>query len=68
MDLAVRRLNASSLYVGIPWRCYIWSTRMNHMRGMIRKQRVDLTDDHATTQHCYDTFDYIKSLPLHLRV
>jgi hypothetical protein len=41
---------------------------MNHMRGMIRKQRVDLMDDHATTWHCYDTFDYIKSLPLHLCV
>ena len=26
------------------------------------------TDDLATTQHCYDTYDYIKSLPLHLRV
>jgi hypothetical protein len=35
---------------------------------MIRKRRVDVTDDHATAQHCYDAFDYIESLPLHLRV
>ena len=26
------------------------------------------TDDLATTWHCYDTFDYIESLPLHLHV
>ena len=26
------------------------------------------TDDLATARHCYDAFDYIKSLPLHLRV
>ena len=25
-------------------------------------------DDLTTTWHCYDTFDYIESLPLHLRV
>jgi hypothetical protein len=35
---------------------------------MIRKQRVDVTDDHATARHCYDVFDYIELLPLHLRV
>jgi hypothetical protein len=35
---------------------------------MIRKRRVDMTDDHATARHYYDTFDYIESLPLHLRV
>jgi hypothetical protein len=29
---------------------------------------VDVTDDHATARHCYDAFDYIKSLLLHLRV
>jgi hypothetical protein len=29
---------------------------------------VDVTDDHATAQHYYDAFDYIESLPLHLRV
>ena len=26
------------------------------------------TDDLAIAQHCYDAFDYIESLPLHLRV
>ena len=26
------------------------------------------TDDLATARHCYDAFDYIESLPLHLRV
>jgi hypothetical protein len=35
---------------------------------MIREWRVDVTDDHASARHCYDTFDYIESLPLHLRV
>ena len=25
-------------------------------------------DDLATARHCYDVFDYIESLPLHLRV
>jgi hypothetical protein len=39
-----------------------------HERGMIREWRVDVTDDHTTARHCYDTFDYIKSLLLHLRV
>jgi hypothetical protein len=29
---------------------------------------VDMRNDHATAWHCYDAFDYIKSLPLHLRV
>jgi hypothetical protein len=38
------------------------------MRGTIRERRVDVMDDHATTQHCYDAFDYIELLPLHLRV
>jgi hypothetical protein len=41
---------------------------MNGTRGMIRIQRVDVTDDHATVRHFYDAFDYIESLPLHLRV
>jgi hypothetical protein len=41
---------------------------MNHTRGTIHERRVDVTDDHATAQHCYDAFDYIESLPLHLRV
>jgi hypothetical protein len=35
---------------------------------MIYKWRVDVTNDHATAQHCYDAFDYIESLPLHLRI
>jgi hypothetical protein len=35
---------------------------------MIREQRVDVMDDHATTRHCYNAFDYIESLPLHLHV
>jgi hypothetical protein len=26
------------------------------------------TDDLTTTWHCYDVYDYIESLPLHLRV
>jgi hypothetical protein len=26
------------------------------------------TDDLATARHCYDAYDYIESLPLHLRV
>ena len=26
------------------------------------------TDNLATARHCYDVFDYIESLPLHLRV
>ena len=26
------------------------------------------TDNLATARHCYDTFNYIESLPLHLRV
>jgi hypothetical protein len=26
------------------------------------------TDDLATARHCYDTYDYIESLPLHLHV
>jgi hypothetical protein len=38
------------------------------MRGTICERRVDVMDDHATARHCYDVFDYIKSLPLHLRV
>jgi hypothetical protein len=38
------------------------------MRGMIRERRVDVMDDHATAQHCYDVFDYMESLPLHLCV
>jgi hypothetical protein len=38
------------------------------MRGMIRERRVDVTDDHTTARHCYHMFDYIESLPLHLRV
>jgi hypothetical protein len=35
---------------------------------MIYERRVDVTNDHATARHCYDTFDYIESLPLHLHV
>ena len=31
-------------------------------------ERDGWRDDLATAQHCYDTFDYIESLPLHLRV
>jgi hypothetical protein len=38
------------------------------MRGMIHEWRVDMMDDHATAQHCYDAFDYIESLPVHLHV
>jgi hypothetical protein len=38
------------------------------MRGTIRKRRVDMMGDHATARHCYDAFDYIESLPLHLRI
>jgi hypothetical protein len=38
------------------------------MRGMIHEQRVDVMDDHTTARHCYNAFDYIESLPLHLRV
>jgi hypothetical protein len=38
------------------------------MRGMICEQRVDVTNDPATARHCYDVFDYIESLPLHLRI
>jgi hypothetical protein len=41
---------------------------MNHTRGMIQEQRVDVIDDHATAWHCYDAFDYIELLPLHLHV
>jgi hypothetical protein len=41
---------------------------MNRTRGTIHERRVDVTDDHATARHCYDVFDYIESLPLHLRV
>ena len=26
------------------------------------------TDDFATARHCYDAYDYIESIPLHLRV
>ena len=58
-DLAVRGAIASCLYVRIPRRCYIWSTRTN------RKVRR-LTDDLATAP--LDANDYVKSLPLHLRV
>jgi hypothetical protein len=29
---------------------------------------VDVTDDHAIARHCYDAFNYIESLPPHLRV
>jgi hypothetical protein len=35
---------------------------------MICEQRVDVMDNHASARHCYDAFDYIVSLPLHLRV
>jgi hypothetical protein len=35
---------------------------------MIHEWRVDVTDDHANARHCYDAFNYIESLPLHLRV
>jgi hypothetical protein len=38
------------------------------MRGTIHEWRVDVTDDHATARHCYNAFDYIESLPLHLRI
>jgi hypothetical protein len=38
------------------------------MRGTIRERRVDVMDDHTTARHCYDAFDYIESLPLHLCV
>jgi hypothetical protein len=41
---------------------------MNRTRGTIQEQRVDVTDDHATARHCYNAFDCIESLPLHLRV
>jgi hypothetical protein len=41
---------------------------MNRTRGTIRERRVDMMDDHATAQHCYDTFDYIEPLLLHLRM
>jgi hypothetical protein len=41
---------------------------MNRTRGTIHEQRVDVTDEDATAQHCYDVFDYIESLPLYLRV
>jgi hypothetical protein len=39
-----------------------------HKRGTIREWRVDMKDDHTTARHCYNVFDYIESLPLHLRV
>jgi hypothetical protein len=35
---------------------------------MIHERRVDMTDDHATARHCYDVFDYIELLPLHLHI
>jgi hypothetical protein len=35
---------------------------------MIRERRVDVTDDHASAQHCYDTFYYFESLPLYLHI
>jgi hypothetical protein len=35
---------------------------------MIRERRVDMMDDHTTARHCYNTFDYIESLSLHLRI
>jgi protein tyrosine phosphatase len=38
------------------------------MRGTIREQRVDMTDNHTSAWHCYDAFDYIESLSLHLRI
>jgi hypothetical protein len=41
---------------------------MNRTRGTICERRVDVMDDHAIAWHCYDTFDYIESLPLHLCV
>jgi hypothetical protein len=41
---------------------------MNRTRGTIRERRVDVTNNHATARHCYDAFDYIESLALHLRV
>jgi hypothetical protein len=40
----------------------------NRMRGTIREQRVDVTDNHAAAWHYNDTFIYIESLPLYLRV
>jgi hypothetical protein len=41
---------------------------MNHTRGAICERRVDMMNDHATARHCYDAFDYIELLPLHLRI
>jgi hypothetical protein len=41
---------------------------MNRTRGTIRERRVDVIDDHASAWHYYNTFDYIESLLLHLRV
>jgi hypothetical protein len=41
---------------------------MNRTRGTIHERRVNVMDDHTTARHCYDAFDYIESLPLHLRV
>ena len=31
-------------------------------------ERDGRKDDHATARHCYDAYDYIESLPLHLHV
>jgi hypothetical protein len=38
------------------------------MRGTIHEWRVDVTNDHASARHCYDAFDHIESLLLHLHV
>jgi hypothetical protein len=41
---------------------------MNCTRGIIHERRADVKDDHASARHCYDVFDYIELLLLHLRI
>ncbi|CAD6220054.1 unnamed protein product [Miscanthus lutarioriparius] len=52
MDLAVRRRDASSLYMWIPRRCCIWSTRTNRTRGTGGRTTTQL---HGTAATCTTT-------------
>jgi len=68
VDLAVRRRNTSSPYVWDTLEVLHLEHKDEPHERTIRERRVDVTDDHASARHCYDAFDYIESLPLHLRV
>jgi hypothetical protein len=45
------------------------TSKVLHLEHKDEPQKGDeQTDDLATAWHCYDAYDYIESLPLHLRI